>query len=284
LAIIGTMQGRLTPPAEGRIQCFPRGGWEAEFERAARAGLGAIEWLYDTEAMDVNPLGTDAGVAALRAAAARYNVAVDSLCAHYFVENPLVRVDGAARDQRMSVLFWLLERCRSAGISRVIVPFLDASRIETDAEADEVAALLDRALGAAGALGVEIHLESSLPPARFADFLERLPDPRLKVTYDSGNSAALGYVPHEEFAAIGARIGSVHIKDRMRGGSTVPLGTGAADFPSVFECLARWRYAGPFILEAARGTPGEEVAWAAKDRALVVGWLETAAARRTQTP
>jgi hexulose-6-phosphate isomerase len=270
------MQGRLTTPAGGRIQSFPRDRWAVEFERAAQAGLGAIEWLYDTETMSVNPLASDAGVAAIGAASAHHRIAVQSLCAHYFVEHPLVRVSDAQRAERMSVLAWLLERCRLAGIRRMIIPFLDTSRIETDAEADEVVALLSRALETAGRARVEIHLESSLAPDRFARLLERLPDPNLKVTYDSGNSASLGHVPHEEFAAIGHRIGSVHIKDRLLGGPTVPLGMGNTHFPAVFECLARWGYAGDFILEAARGRPGEEVAWAARDRALVVGWLEAA--------
>ena len=37
----------------------------------------------------------------------------------------------------------------------------------------------------------------------------------IKVNYDSGNSASLGYDPTDEFAAYGERVGSVHIKDRV---------------------------------------------------------------------
>ena len=91
----------------------------------------------------------------------------------------------------------------------------------------------------------------------------------LKVNYDSGNSASLGYSPAEEFAAYGERVGSVHVKDRILGGSTVPLGTGNADFEVLSRCLNEIGYAGDFILQVARGTTGQEVDWALQNRDFV---------------
>jgi hexulose-6-phosphate isomerase len=113
---------------------------------------------------------------------------------------------------------------------------------------------------------VELHLETSLAPEPFADLLARLPHPSVKVNYDSGNSASLGYRPREEFGAYGARVGSVHIKDRLLGGSTVPLGSGDADFAALFRCLDDVAYQGDFVLQVARGVGGDEVAWARHNR------------------
>jgi len=56
---IGIMQGRLGPPVEGRFQSFPRAHWAEEFPRAAEAGLGAIEWIYDSYGMGANSIETD---------------------------------------------------------------------------------------------------------------------------------------------------------------------------------------------------------------------------------
>jgi hexulose-6-phosphate isomerase len=92
----------------------------------------------------------------------------------------------------------------------------------------------------------------------------------LKVNYDSGNSSSLGYAPREEFAAYGERVGSVHIKDRLLGASTVPLGTGDADFAGLAEGLRKVAYKGDFILQVARGTSGDEVAWARQNREFVL--------------
>jgi hexulose-6-phosphate isomerase len=97
-----------------------------------------------------------------------------------------------------------------------------------------------------------------------------LTDPLLKVNYDSGNSSSLGYAPREEFAAYGERVGSVHIKDRLLGASTVPLGTGDADFPALAEGLKKVDYKGDFILQVARGASEDEVAWARRNREFVL--------------
>jgi hexulose-6-phosphate isomerase len=95
----------------------------------------------------------------------------------------------------------------------------------------------------------------------------------LKVNYDSGNSASLGFDLRDEFAAYGTRIGSVHVKDRIQGGGTVPPGTGDANFALLFERLKDIDYKGDFILEAARGTSGDEVAWAKRNREFILTHL-----------
>jgi L-ribulose-5-phosphate 3-epimerase len=267
---IGIMQGRMVPPTDNRIQCFPRDRWEDEFELAAQAGLDCIEWIYDLYGVDVNPLATDSGLEKLRDLSRHHKVKILSICADYFMDKPLVRASQAELEDRLDTFYWLLERGRLIGINRMVIPFVDASRIDTQAEFDGVVLLLKRVLEQTRETGIEIHLETSLPPTRFAELLSGLPDPRLKVNYDSGNSSSLGYAPQEEFAAYGERVGSVHIKDRRLGASTVPLGTGDADFPALSEGLRKVAYKGDFILQVARGASGDEVAWARQNRAFVL--------------
>jgi len=258
---IGIMQGRLTPPFRDRIQAFPAERWREEFARASQARLGCIEWIYETHGERENPLGTDEGIAELRGLSQQHRVAVRSICADYFMEHTLVRAVGAELQSRVDRLRWLIDRSAVAGVERIVLPFVDASEIRTsDEEAAVVDVLVD--VDATGARsGVELHLETSLGPARFAQMLDKLPD-RIRVNYDSGNSASLGYSAAEEFAAYGGRIGSVHVKDRVRGGTTVPLGMGSTDFESFFAGLRRMEYAGDLILQVARGEPGQEIEWA----------------------
>jgi L-ribulose-5-phosphate 3-epimerase len=267
---IGIMQGRLVPPTDNRIQCFPRERWADEFALASQAGLDCIEWIYDLYGADVNPLATDAGIEKLKGLARQHKVKILSICADYFMDKPLVRASQAELDDRISTFYWLLERGRLIGINRMVIPFVDASRIDTQAEFDGVVTLLKRLLQEAGKTGIEIHLETSLNPVRFAELLALLPHLLLKANYDSGNSSSLGYAPREEFASYGERVGSVHIKDRLLGASTVPLGTGDADFPTLAESLKKVAYRGDFILQVARGTSGDEVAWAKQNREFVL--------------
>ena len=256
---IGIMQGRLVPPVGGEIQAFPLDHWRDEFPLAAQAGLDAIEWIYDLPDARVNPLATDAGIAEIHALSSAHRVAVRSVCADYFMRRPLVRASPAERADRLATLAWLLERCHACDITRMVLPFVDASKIESETDRDEVVAALEHVAGVMERTGVEIHLETSLSPVEFSRLLDRLPNRMVQVNYDSGNSASLGHDPHAELEAYGNRIGSVHIKDRILGGGTTLLGTGNAKFPALFAGLRAIGYAGPWVLQAVRGKPGDEV-------------------------
>lgn len=268
-ATVGIMQGRLLPPVDGRIQAFPRTGWAAEFANAAKAGLSAIEWIYDAYGEGANPLETDEGLDRIRQLSRIHGVAVRSLCADYFMDFAFVRATEAERLKRVDQLAWLLERSQAIGVTRVVLPFVDQSAIRDEVDRDAVVDTLRRILPGARARGIELHLETSLAPDDFRALLARVPDTLVKVNYDSGNSSSLGYRPSEELAAYGDRLGSVHIKDRLRGGGTVPLGEGDADFPELFSSLRALNYGGDFVLQVARGKAGDEVAWTRHNRAFL---------------
>ena len=278
---IGIMQGRMVGPAEGRIQSFPRENWAEEFSRAAQAGLDSIEWIYDLYGADVNPLATAGGLESLRSLAQSTGVGVHSICADWFMDFPLVRTSPEELEQRLEVLKWLLRQSLELGVTRVVLPFVDSSRIDAEREMDQVVAALEQVVPTMEETGVELHLETSLSPSEFSRLLARLPSPLIKVNYDSGNSASLGYDPTEEFAAYGARLGSIHIKDRVLGGGTVPLGQGDANFSALFKAVASIGYDGDFILQVARGRTGDEVAWARQNRQFVLDRLSRPEGART---
>jgi Putative L-xylulose-5-phosphate 3-epimerase len=192
------------------------------------------------------------------------------------MECPLAKDGEAEQEKRINKLLWLLDRCKLAGIRRVVLPFVDNSKIESDAEEAQVVQVLHQVLEHAEKADTELHLETSLDPERFRSLLAKLPHHYLKVNYDSGNSASLGYDVREEIAAYGSRIGSVHIKDRIRGGGTVPLGTGNAEIPMLLSQLSKIGYNGDFVMQIARGEPGQELAWVRHNRELVVSQLQEA--------
>lgn len=277
MVFIATMQGRLVPPEGGFFQSFPRQRWRDEFPLAAEAGLNAIEWIFDVYGEDINPLATEEGLKEMLALSSRTGITVRSLCADYFMDRPFLRVSEEQRSDRIQKMEWLLRRCRAAGIHRVVVPFVDNSRIENEAEMQQVISVLHSLLPAAEKSQVELHLETSLDPNAFAHLLGQCNHPLLRVNYDSGNSSSLGYKVKEEFSAYGDRIGSVHIKDRRLGGGTVPLGTGNADLPAVFAGLAALHYKGDYVLQVARSETGQEMSWVAENRAWVASQIQSAA-------
>ena len=98
---------------------------------------------------------------------------------------------------------------------------------------------------------LRIAFESDLPPARLKEFIDPFPS-SFGINYDIGNSAGLGFEPAKELEQYSDRIINVHIKDRVLGGSTVPLGQGNANFDLVYKLLAECGYSGRFILQTAR--------------------------------
>ncbi|MCX5510528.1 sugar phosphate isomerase/epimerase family protein [Pseudomonas sp. BJa3] len=268
-----TMQGRLGAPEQGRFQSFPREGWQLEIERASRIGLRGIEWIYDVFGEGANPLETEAGRKLMGDLLAQHQVSVVSICADYFMDRPLLRCSVIERGELLERLKWLLDVSAQMGVGRVVLPFVDASRIRDDAERDQVVESLTHVLPVAEQHGVELHLETDLAPLAFAGLLERLDHPLVKVNYDAGNSASLGYRPEEEFEAYGPRIGSFHIKDRRLGAGTVPLGEGDTDFHALREQLIKHEYRGDFVLQVARGEAGDEPRWLSGMAALATDWL-----------
>lgn len=267
------MQGRLVAPQDGRFQSFPRGQWQEEIHQAAAIGLRGIEWIYDLYGIGANPLETEEGRSQLKACLAECGVSVVSICADFFMDCPLLRCTEQVLAERLERLRWLIGICPQMGVGRVVLPFVDNSRISSPEEQAQVVDYLRQVLPDAHIAQVELHLETDLAPQPFRTLLQALDHPLIKVNYDAGNSASLGYAPADEFAAYGERVGSFHIKDRRFGASTVPLGQGDTDFASLREQLIRFGYQGDFVLQVARGVDGDESPWLQKMSEQAAQWL-----------
>jgi hexulose-6-phosphate isomerase len=273
---VGIMQGRLGPPEDGRFQSFPSSRWREEFAGASKAGLYSIEWIYDEYGREVNPIMSGPGCLEIVALSRQHGVKVTSVCADYFMDHPVVTASEQERAELRNQFLMLSNNCAKLGVDHITIPFVDASRIQNAEHEAIVVDFVDSLLSTAEMDRLEIHLETDLAPADFARLLVKLPSPLVKVNYDSGNSSSLGYKAEDEFAAYGERIGSVHIKDRIFRGGTVALGDGDADLPSVIRGLIGVGYNRDYILQVARGTPGDEVAWASHNVAYLRGLLNDA--------
>jgi L-ribulose-5-phosphate 3-epimerase len=254
------MQGRLSPPAGGRIQSFPHDSWRDEFHRARLADVGCIEWIFEHGDYP-NPLSTDDGLEEIRHLALQTGVEVSSVCADYYMDRQLISETGQGEHDQLTHLNWLIDRTARLGAKHIVVPFVDRSSIRTPARAAGVVNAMRMAGDRAGAAGITLHLETDLPPQVFGDLLAAIGSSAVQVTHDIGNSAALGYDPVLELTILAPWLGSIHVKDRKQNGPSVPLGTGAADLPACFSSLAAAGFSGPLILQTARGTDGDEVAW-----------------------
>src|SRR5215469_11773543 len=178
-AKFGIMQGRLSPPEDGRFQSFPRNSWREEFSRTVDAGLDYIEWIFDGYGASVNPLGTQAGIVELNALKQQHQIDTPAVCADWFMEFPFLRCTAAVREAREEVLHRLVLLAAQIGATRLVIPIVDNSRIQTEADKDLILEVMDRALPVSERAGVELHLETDLNASDFYALLKHIPHPLL---------------------------------------------------------------------------------------------------------
>ena len=275
---IGFMQGRLSAIVDGRIQSFPWTCWQDEFEQGAKLGFGLMEWTLDQERLYENPLLTQAGQAEIRSLCQRYQFEIASLTGDCFMQAPFWKVQGVEREALEQDFVAITKSCAAVGISMLVIPLVDKGSLDNPEEEEVLVAYLQRQAGFLADNGLRVIFESDFKPPELARFIGRLDPSLFGINYDMGNSASLGFNPAEEIAAYGARIVNVHIKDRVFNGTTVPLGTGNADFMVVFAALASVGYAGNYILQTARAADGDHASALCRYRDMAVAWLKCNAA------
>jgi len=255
---IGIMQGRLLPPINNTIQAFPENGWQKEFPLARKLGLDYIEFIFDGDNIANHPLMTYKGLQVIKKLERESNVKVLSICADYFMAYPLHRGSHDEKLARVKILQDLIRNCAKLETGNIIIPCVDNSRLQNKADWEEFKCRLGECLSVAEEYGICLALETDLGPDEFTHLMQDIDHEYLKINYDTGNSASLGYNPTMEFGKYGSLITDVHMKDRVYGGTTVPLGEGDVDFPLVFSLLHRMNYNGIFILQTARKLHGGE--------------------------
>lgn len=257
----GIMQGRLTKPLGRGIQFFPFDNWEKEFYLAKDLGLSEIEFIFDFERYEENPLWSQNGKNILKKVMEETGVRVCSVCFDYFMRRAFFKKDGyekqKLRVENKLVLQHILTFMEELGIGLIEIPLVDASSMKNEKNKKD---FRDFILEIATETNSEIKfgLETDLCPEEFNVFLNSINMDRVGANYDSGNSSGLGYDMYEEVTILGDRIFNIHIKDRVYGGTTVELGTGSADFEGLFRGLKEIGYKGAFIMQAARGEEGKE--------------------------
>ena len=268
---IGFMQGRLSPLRNGRIQSFPWGNWENEFRQAEDLGLTSMEWTIDSERFSENPLVTPDGQSEINQLSRTHRLLIPSVTCDYFMENPFWKNNVVVIRKN---LISIMDGMRQVGAKILVIPLVDNSSLVNLVQSEKVTEfftslesdLLDREL--------KIAFESDFEPQVLSKFVSNFDDKPFGINYDIGNSASLGFNPIEEVEAYGSRIINIHIKDRGLGGSTVPLGEGAADFKTIFNLLRDINYGGNLIMQTARSAEGKHAEVLIKYRDMILEWME----------
>ncbi len=250
---IGIMQGRLSPPVSYRLQAFPWTAWQQEFINARACQIDLIEWLFEADRYEQNPIWQKEGIQAIREQIAKTGTQVMSCCADYFMPHPFFRVTKDERQESIRVLNQLIQNTARVGIRTILVPVLEVSEIRTPEEKEQLLDALQEPLTMAAQEGISLGLETELSASEYLSLVEDGESASLGIYYDTGNHAALGHDIAEDVKILAPRLVGIHVKDRKRGGSTVLLGEGSANFDDFFKVVTATGYQNPVILQTAFG-------------------------------
>lgn len=270
---IGFMQGRLCKPIDNKIQAFPWEDWQGEFQVAKSIKIKLMEWTLDHHRLYENPIMKPEYNEEIRHLCHVNSISIPSLTGDCFMQAPFWKTHGQERQILQTDFLNVCRSCYGLGIGIVVVPLVDNGSVESESQRD---AILEFVLSIREFLcekKLMLAFESDYSPEKLADFIERFPSDCCGVNYDIGNSASLGYCAATEMDLYGSRIINVHVKDRLRGGQTVPLTTGDANFEVVFGELLKAKYAGNFILQTARDANGEHAKIISTYRDMLFEWI-----------
>jgi L-ribulose-5-phosphate 3-epimerase len=246
---IGVMQGRLSARPADRLQAFPHATWPEEFAAAKRLGFDFLEWIFEAPRAAENPIASSAGRAAIIACARESGLPVGSVCGDYFMLQRLAGGSAAERSRNVEVLTELIGWTREIGAARILLPLLETSAVDSPELEAHVVESLQRVGDALDAHDVRLGLEMEIPGADYAALIERIGHPKIRAYYDVGNSTAQGFDIAEDVRPLLPLLEAVHVKDRVRHGTSRRFGEGAANFAGFFARLAASGYRGDFLVQ-----------------------------------
>ena len=255
--LFGIMQGRLLPKYLGRYQAHPVNYWQDEFPIASNFGFDCIEFILDFNDIDKNPLMSKSGLEKIISLSKKNNILIKSVCADYFMTSPIYIRKKSVKELNLRTLTKLVNNSYFLGVKDIIIPLVDSSSIlNNSSKKYEARIFLQEIIEKINNLKINLCLETDLPPIQFYEFVKSIDRPQIKINYDTGNSASLGYHFKEEFEIYGNLITNIHLKDRKFNEGSIELGKGDFDFKNFFLYLSKKGFNGIFIMQAFRGEDG----------------------------
>lgn len=245
---IGVMQGRLTDKGGFYPQRFPTQNWKQEFVTAARIGFNCIEWMFNDEEWQNNPIVLDDEINELNHLSNETGISISAICANYFMQHCIYSTDLDERKRTEDILEKLIESARNIRCPNIVIPMFEESELlhANETVVKEIKKLLDDLASD----HIRILIESNVEAKILKEYIYRYESDAIGVCMDLGNIAGLGRNPQKEIEELGPLIKDVHIKDKKIAGTTVMLGKGDVKFDQCLHQLSQINYEGTYILES----------------------------------
>lgn len=249
MANIGIIQGRLSKRPYPKLQEFPFDTWEDEFRYAAEIGLDSIEWIFEENRYEENPIWSAEGRKKINSIINETNVKVSSLCADYFLERPFFRRKGYTLNDNIDMLKKLIRNASEVGVEVILMPVLEGAEITCKEDKEILYKAITECLSTLEEYNIKIGFETELVSDEYLGLVKIFNHKNIGIYYDAGNCASKGYDMKKDMEVLKDYIINIHVKDRLNNGGSVFLGTGDTNFNEGIPYLINNGFKGSFILQ-----------------------------------
>ena len=249
-------QGRHLRVIDKRIQIFPEKNWQKELRLFNLTKLNFIEWVVSKDNFDKNPICRINGYKIIKSCLKKNNIKCRSVDLDFIVkENPL-KLSEKKLDTFIKKIEIISLNAAQIGIKHLIFPFLENSTPDTKLKQKKLILLLNLVIKIMPNK-LYVSIETDLKPSILLEIIKKMNN-KVFINYDLGNSASKNYNFNEEKKYF-RFVKNIHLKDRVKNGSTVRFGQGNANFRKMFAFLIKNKNKYDFNLQPARSKNNEDI-------------------------
>ncbi len=249
-------QGRHLKIINKRIQIFPGKNWHHELKLFKITKLKFIEWVVSGDNFKSNPICQINGYKIINKYLKKNGIKCRSIDLDFIVkDNPLKYSEKKIRSFKEKIKIISLNASK-IGVKHLIFPFLENSSPNGKLKQNKLNLILSE-IRKEIPKNLFILIETDLKPIELLKIIKKMKN-KIFINYDLGNSASKNYKFNEEKRYF-KFVKNIHLKDRVKNGSTVRFGHGNADFKKMFTFLLKNKNNYDFNLQPARAKLNKDI-------------------------
>ena len=249
-------QGRHLKIINQKIQIFPEKKWHHELKLFKLTKLRFIEWVVSGDNFEKNPICQVNGYKIINKYLKKNRIKCRSVDLDFIVKDSPLKFSKKKIRAFIENIKIISSNASKIGVKYLIFPFLENSSPNGKLKQNKLNLILSE-IRKETPNKLFILIETDLKPTELLKIIKKMKN-KIFVNYDLGNSASKNYDFNEEKKYF-KFVKNIHLKDRIKNGSTVRFGHGNADFKKMFTFILNNKSNYDFNLQPARAKYNQDI-------------------------
>ncbi len=256
---ISITQGRLVPLLKNKkfrnkIQQFPENLWKKELFLLNQNNIRFVEWVVSLENFNKNPITNINKFQIIFKLLKKNNVKIRSIDLDFFIYSGFFNKKNFVETKKKIEI--IIQNSIKLKVKNIIFPFLEKTALNNHIKLKKAEHLLKYFIKRYNKK-INFLIETDLNPKKLNSYIRKFKG-KLGITYDTGNSAGLGYSLDDEIKYFNY-VKNIHIKDKLFKGKSIRLGEGNYNFELFFSYYKKLNRKIDINLQTARAKNGKHV-------------------------